>query len=644
MKRAGDQNASPSDFEQPERFTEREDGSGPGTAGGGPGTASTAAEGGVRKRRRGEMRQTIARTLRLAWQASPRTFMKIIALAIAPAVVPPIMVVLSQRLVDLIAASRLTTVDFDDVLPYIVVLGVLSMVQRAVGSLQGTHQELFGRRVYLEAERRFLAQAATVDLGHFDNSDWHDRVARAQRDISWRPGQMTWALTGMAGNTITLVGMLGILFSLHPVLVLLVLVSILPAILIQQRVNKKIYSFWWVETPDDRERGYLSELLSQPRTSKEIRSFGLHGHFGGRQDQLGREHYERMVRLYRLYDRYVLFTSVVAGAALAAAYAFVSWQGIEGLLTPGALTAVIAAFAAITQQLNLITSSLVALDQHATFLDDYFSFLEIDPLLPIAEDPTPLPATLDEGIRFEGVHFRYPGGTEDALSGLDLHVRPGELVALVGDNGAGKTSLVKLLLRFYDPTGGRVLLGGVDLRDVDPAELRSRIGVLFQDYATYELSARENVILGRPEVDADDAAVREALASARAASVVERLPAGLDSKVGRLFEGGHDLSGGEWQRLALARLLYRDADVWILDEPTSSLDPEAEAAIFAQLREELAGRMGLVISHRFSTVRIADRIAVVGDGRVLELGTHDELLARRGRYAELFELQAAGYR
>ena len=617
--------------EQPEVTTEVADG-------------GTPPPDGVRRRRRGEMRQTIARTLRLAWQASPRTFLSIIALAIAPAVVPPIMVILSKRLVDLLAAAQLTTVTFDQVVPYIVALGILSTIQRAVGSLQGTHQELFGRRVYIEAERRFLAQAATVDLGHFDNSDWHDRVARAQRDINWRPGQMTWALTGMAGNTITLVGMLGILFSLHPVLVLLVLVSILPVIVIQQRVNKQIYAFWWVETPDDRERGYLSELLSQPRTSKEIRSFDLHPHFGRRHHQLGEDHYGKMERLYRLYDRYVLVTSLVAGAALAAAYAFVSWQGLKGLLTPGALTAVIAAFAAITQQLNLLSSSLVSLDQHATFLDDYFSFLEIDPLLPVAVEPTPLPARLDDGIRFEGVHFRYPGGTEEALSGLDLHVRPGELVALVGDNGAGKTSLVKLLLRFYDPSAGRVLLGGVDIRDVAPADLRARIGVLFQDYATYELSARENVVLGRAGETSDDGRVRTALESARAASVVDRLPSGLDSKVGRLFEGGHDLSGGEWQRLALARLLYRDADVWILDEPTSSLDPEAEAAIFAQLREQLAGRMGLVISHRFSTVRIADRIAVIGDGQVQELGTHDELLALRGRYAELFELQAAGYR
>ncbi len=210
--------------------------------------------------------------------------------------------------------------------------------------------------------------------------------------------------------------------------------------------------------------------------------------------------------------------------------------------------------------------------------------------------------------------------------------------------GAGESTLIKLLLRFYDPDHGSVRVGGVNLRDLDPAVLRSRIGVLFQDYASYELSVRENVIMGRPDDAVKDERVMEALRDARSEWLLHKMPRGLDSKVGRLFEGGHDLSGGEWQRLALARIMYRDADIWILDEPTSSLDPEAEAAIFAELKENLRGRIGIVISHRFSTVRIADRIAVIAGGRVTELGSHQELLRAEGRYAQLFELQAAGYR
>jgi ATP-binding cassette, subfamily B, bacterial len=246
------------------------------------------------------------------------------------------------------------------------------------------------------------------------------------------------------------------------------------------------------------------------------------------------------------------------------------------------------------------------------------------------------------GVETIGMTMRF--GAFTALGDVSIKVPAGSFHALLGENGAGKSTLVKLLLRFYDPDQGSVRIGGVDLKDVDPQTLRSRIGVLFQDYASYELTIRENVMLGRPDDKVDDDRVMEALRDARSDWLLRKMPKGLDAKVGRLFEGGHDLSGGEWQRLALARIMYRDADIWILDEPTSSLDPEAEAAIFAELKENLRGRIGIVISHRFSTVRIADRIAVIADGRVIELGTHEELLAAGGRYAELFELQAAGYR
>jgi ATP-binding cassette subfamily B protein len=305
---------------------------------------------------------------------------------------------------------------------------------------------------------------------------------------------------------------------------------------------------------------------------------------------------------------------------------------------------VIGAFTSVSGTLGQISSTFVAVDQHTTFLDDFFSFLAIEALVPAPAKPHSLPSRLDDGIEFDDVTFSYPGGTGPAVAGLSLRIRSGELIALVGENGAGKSTLVKLLLRFYDVDSGSVRVGGVDLKDLDPEALRSRIGVLFQDYASYELTIRENVVMGRPDTQANDERVMGALRDSRSEWLVKKMPNGLDSKVGRLFEGGHDLSGGEWQRLALARIMYRDADIWILDEPTSSLDPEAEAAIFAELKENLKGRIGIVISHRFSTVRIADRIAVVADGRITELGTHEELLAAQGRYAQLFELQAAGYR
>ena len=599
---------------------------------------------GAPKRRRSRLARTVRLTILMAWSADPGSFCLMIGLALVPAAIPPVVVVMGKHLVDLVAEAHFRGTSASALVPTVVALGVLTALQRGLNSILASRQELFARRVYLEAERGFLAQAATVDLGHFDDSDWHDRVARASRDVSHRPANLTWTAINVGGNLVTSIGMLGILASLNPLLVALVAFSVVPNVLIQKRMTARLYAFWWDETPEDRERVYLGELLHLPRTAKELRSFHLGPHLEDRHNRLGLRQYERMRRLYRAYEATSLIISVVSGLTIALAYGLVADRGVAGQLTAGDLTAVIAAFAALSQQISLISSSMALLDQNAAFLEDYFAFLAVPPLLEVRADPIPLPAGLEAGIRFSDVHFRYPGSDEKALQGFELWIRPGELVALVGENGAGKTSVVKLLMRFYDPDGGSVSLGGVDLRHCDPVELRSRIGVLFQDYATYELSARENILFGRAGVPADEIQVWNAIEAARAAPVIKGLRQGLDSKVGRLFDGGHDLSGGEWQRLALARLLYRDADVWILDEPTSSLDPEAEAAIFAELRENLRGRMGIVISHRFSTVRIADRIAVVSDGRIAELGTHEELIGLGGRYARLFELQAAAYR
>ncbi len=389
---------------------------------------------------------------------------------------------------------------------------------------------------------------------------------------------------------------------------------------------------------------YLGTLLAEPEKSKEMRSFDLGTHFLDRWWKLSRQRFDRLRELYLWSEKRSAVAALLSGLCLASAFAFVAIEGLTGRLTAGDLFAVIAAITAITQQVSLIASSIVELDQHARFLSDYFSFLEIDTLVPVPEAASRKTVPERGAIEFDDVTFTYPGGTEPALEHMNLRIEPGEMLALVGDNGAGKSSLVKLLMRFYDPQGGSIRVGGVDLRDTDPRELRSSIGILFQDFVNYELQARDNVTFGRWEKEADDLQVLAALQAARADGVVKRLPKGLDSNVGRLFEGGHDLSGGEWQRLALARLMYRNADIWILDEPTAALDPEAEAGIFSELRAALKGRVGIVISHRFSTVRIADRIAVVDGGRVTELGTHEELLNLSGRYAELFEIQAAGYR
>jgi len=590
------------------------------------------------------VKKNLGHAMSLAWAASPRLLIRYSLLGMFNAIMPPISVYLGSVLVNKIAEARVHPLTFDDVLPIVVGLWITFVVQRAVGSYMGYGRNLYVRRVELEAERRLLTKASKVDLGHFDNSDWHDRLARAKRDVNWRPGDLTWSILGLSGNIVTIVLMSGLLASLHYLLVVLALGASILTLVLESRVTTKLYKYYYKETPEERERQYLGDLLVQPRNTKEVRAYVLADYLLGRHRKLSDDLFKQRQLMNRLGSRMSVISGLITGTILALAYVFVANKGIHGTIGPGSVVLVIGAFTSVSGTLGQISSTFVAVDQHTTFLEDYFSFLKIDPLVPVPEKPVPIPGSPIDGIEFDHITFAYPGGTEPSVHELSLRIRKGELMALVGENGAGKSTLVKLLLRFYDVQQGSVKVSGVDVKEMDPQELRNHIGVLFQDYATYELTVRENVLMGRPNGITDDSKVIKALQDSRSEWLVNKMPNGLDSKVGRLFEGGHDLSGGEWQRLALARIMYRNADIWILDEPTSSLDPEAEAAIFAELKENLKGRIGIVISHRFSTVRIADRIAVIDDGRVTELGTHEELLAAGNRYARLFELQASGYR
>ncbi|HEX7902625.1 MAG TPA: ABC transporter ATP-binding protein [Chitinophagaceae bacterium] len=590
------------------------------------------------------VRKNLKQAMALAWAASPRLLIRYSLLGMFNAIMPPISVYLGAVLVNKIAEAQIHPLRFENVLWIVIGLWITFVVQRAVGAYMGYGRNLYVRRVELEAECRLLEKASRVDLGHFDNSDWHDRLARAKRDVNWRPGDLTWSILGLSGNIVTIVLMAGLLASLHYTLVLLALGAAFLSLMLESRVTTRLYKYFYKETPEERERQYLGDLLVQPRNTKEVRAYVLADYLLGRYRKLSDDLFKQREKMFRLGSSMSLLTGFITGTILALAYVFVALKGIKGTINPGAVVLVIGAFTSVSGTLGQISSTFVAVDQHTTFLDDYFSFLTVGSLVPVPEKPVAITTTPIEGIEFDAVSFTYPGGTDPAVHGLNLHIKKGELMALVGENGAGKSTLIKLLLRFYDAGQGTVKVGGIDVKEMDPEELRNRIGVLFQDYAMYELSVRENVVMGRPNGTINDQQVIKALQDSRSEWLVSKMANGLDSKVGRLFEGGHDLSGGEWQRLALARIMYRNADIWILDEPTASLDPEAEAAIFAELKENLKGRIGIVISHRFSTVRIADRIAVIDDGRVTELGTHEELLAARNRYAQLFELQASGYR
>lgn len=581
--------------------------------------------------------------MRLAWRTSAVGCSALCGLAVFTAAIPIGLIWLTKQLVDLIAGERSGSVRPSSYVPVVVGLALLATFQRVLQVVQTNRQQHFSRMVGCYADRLFLKKAATVDLGYFDDPDWHDRMERAARDLQFRPGQLVYSVLALFGSIITIAGMFGILLRLHPALLALTLTSLIVSFPIQKSINARLYGFYHSNTRDQREQTYFRWLLSDSRQAKEVRAYQLGDYLLDQQQTLARQWLERLNMILRRSDMYAVLSGIFSALCLTVGYLFLVRRALSGTASPGELVAALGAVSGVLAQVGAAFSSLLSVDQSAQFLDDFFSFLSAKPLLTVTQDPKGLPATgLD--VQFECVTFQYPGAPRACLTETSLHISPGELVAIVGDNGAGKTSLIKLLLRFYEPTSGVIRVGGVDVREVDPDALRNRIGVLFQDYGTYSLSIRENVGFGRLDAMRDSTRLDAALEGAHADRLVSTLPNGVESNVGRLREGGLDLSGGEWQRLALARLLFRDADLWILDEPTAALDAMVEAEIFSEFRSLLRGRTGLLISHRFSTVRVADRIVVLERGMVTEVGTHDELVLLGGRYAALFEAQATGYR
>ncbi len=577
----------------------------------------------------------------LAWKATPTGVVSITLFTVVTSLFGPISIWLTKTIVDRVASPGATT---RALVPGLLAVGIVAALGR-VGSVLLNHEaQNFQEALSQGATERFIAHAAKVDLATFENPTELDRMDRAAEGMNYRPGNLVVALVGILAAFVALVGTSSVLLALDPILLALAAISATPIFFVQRIVNGWIYAMRYDLSEDVRERWYYRNLIVEASAAKEVRAANLGGLAVDRYHALHSAQRKKQRAVYTKANWLGVGAGIVSGVLAASGYILVASRGAAGGFSPGAMAAVIAAMALASTTVSGLTGYMANIDQHARFLSDYFGFLAVKPQVVAPLRPTPLPASLHDGVEFDGVSFRYDGSAEPVLHDVSVRVQPGTMLALVGENGAGKTTMMKLLLRLYDTAEGAVRVGGVDTRDTDPAELRSRMGVLFQDYTNYQLTVREAVTLGRTEGPVDDDKVWCALERARATDVVKGMRSGLDSRLGRYFSEGHELSGGQWQRLALARLMYRDADIWILDEPTSALDPEAEAAIFGELRELLADRIGIVISHRFSTVRIADQIAVLDAGRVLEYGTHDELLAVNGRYAGLFELQAAGYR
>src|SRR5689334_11753250 len=365
--------------------------------------------------RLGRVKKNLKLGLSLAWTASPKLFLRYTFVGIFNAIMPPVAVYLGAVLVNKIAVAQAQHLTFNDILPIILGLWFTIIVQRTVGSYLGYGRNLYVRRVELEAERRLLNKAAKVDLGHFDNSDWHDRLARAKRDVSWRPGDLTWSVLGLSGNLVTVILMAGLLASLHWILVVLALAAAVLSLLLERRVTARLYEYFYKETPEEREREYLGDLLVQPRTTKEIRAYVLADYLLGRYRERSEELYRLREQMYRSGTRVSMLTGLVTGTALGLAYLFVAVQGISGGIDPGGVVLVIGAFTSVSGTLSNISSTFVAVDQHTTFLEDYFSFLAVSPLLPVPVPARTVPASLEAGIEFDDVSFTYPGGTSPAV-------------------------------------------------------------------------------------------------------------------------------------------------------------------------------------------------------------------------------------
>jgi ATP-binding cassette subfamily B protein len=468
------------------------------------------------------------------------------------------------------------------------------------------------------------------------------RSTRAGAPPDYRADGGYGAVFRQAQDIVTVVTWLPVSSSTrHVVLLLLALV---PAFLGEAHFNAQSYSLDYVRTPERRELDYVRQTAASVETAKEVKIFALDGFLIDRYVRLATDFYAANRRLaLRRAGWGGLFTAIgTIGYYLA--YAYIAWRTLAGEFTIGDLTFLAGSFRRLRTLLEGLLASFSSTASQALYLDDLFSFFEVRPEILSLDNPRPFPQPIRQGFVFKDVGFRYPGAERWAVRYLSFTLHAGEVVALVGENGAGKTTLVKLLTRLYDPDEGRILLDGHDLREYDLDALRGNISVIFQDFVRYNLSAADNIAVGRIEARNDRARIELAASRSQADEVIAKLPAGYEQMIGKRFKNGVELSGGEWQKIAIARAYMREAEVLILDEPTAALDARSEYEVFRRFKELSEGKTAILISHRFSSVRMADRILVLADGKVEAAGTHEELVAQPGRYSELFELQAAGYR
>jgi ATP-binding cassette subfamily B protein len=615
------------------------------------------------------LRQSVAgtlaglpRVLRLVWQASPALTIGLGLATVLSGVVPVLTALTAKYLINavlhaiLVHAQKLPDTGTlalpfftwtSSAIGVIVALAVIQFAIYAFTSLLGTvrniTQQLLQERVTMQISLLVMQKAAELDLPFFEESVSYDLLRRAQTEAANRPVGMISTAFGLGQTTITFATMIAVLLALSPFLALVALVSPIPSFIADTRYGWRGYNIARWSSPMRRRMTYLTTLVTTDSFAKEVKIFGLGGYFIERFRLLSQVWYDRQRR--NVVARYLVgfawgtITTLVGSLT----YLYVALQAVMGKLSIGDLTLYTAAASSVQGSIQGLLSGFSGMYEHNLYLSNLYELLQMKPSLPVPADLIPLPNPLRGEVRFEHVSFSYPGSGAVALQDVSFTIAPGETIAVVGRNGAGKTTLIKLLCRLYDPQAGRILLDGNDIRDYDPDELRSVIAAMFQDYVAYQATAAENIGLGELADLENQAKVQQAARKGGAAPLIEEMALGYDTPLGKWFDRGVNLSGGEWQKIALSRAFMRDARILVLDEPTSALDAQAEFDLFERLRALSKGRTAVYISHRFSTVRQADRILFIEEGKLIEEGTHQELMRLGGRYARLFSMQAAAY-